>query len=123
MSNARGEITVTFAMEITLLNQDNEQFLQAVKDSGSIQLQYVFNGAINSASRDKLKIDDWSLSQSSPTELIFKVEYNEPGLVSSSGFARDNMNIIFVDTSQFIRCEKIVADDPEEQPTELEDDS
>ena len=109
-------------MEITLLNQDNEQFLQAVKDSGSIQLQYVFNGAINSASRDKLKFD-WSLSQSSPTELIFKVEYNEPGLVSSSGFERDNMNIIFVDTSQFISCEKIVADDSEEQPTELEDDS
>ena len=47
----------------------------------------------------------WSLSISDGVDMIFKLEFEKPEYISSSGVDHDQMRIFFVDTDSYIQCQ------------------
>ena len=53
-----------------------------------------------------MKDFSWSLSLSQPNELLIKIEFEDPNAISSTSNTLDKLRIVFVDTSEFLRCDK-----------------
>ena len=66
-----------------------------MKDSGAVQVQLV--SAIRPDEEEQAQFD-WSLSLTSEDTMLFKIVFEQPEFISSSGVDRDVVRIFFVDT-------------------------
>ena len=47
---------------------------------------------------------DWSIKLEGSSTMMFKLEFNQPEFISSTGVDHDQLKIFFVDSSAFIQC-------------------
>ena len=97
-----GKVTIKFERELFVENHPN--LGDAVKNSGSIQVQLI-NSAIKSDS--SAKDFDWSFGVEERRKVIINLFFNKTGAISSTGNDYDQIRVVFVDTKAFLRCETV----------------
>ena len=101
-TNAVGEIQMVFNHPIAFKYEDAE-LVSAIIQSGTMQVQLVSAMELSSAELAKF---DWEVYLADEYTLIIQIVFKEPEQISSHGVDRDQFRIYFVQTAQFLQCEK-----------------
>ena len=102
-TSANGEVSIKFGKPI-VLNNTATDFLQQIKESGSIQLKIL--SGYKHDNPELLKFD-WKLDQQGQDKLLFSLEFAQPEYISSNSFEADQIFILLVDTTKFLRCTSV----------------